>query len=298
LLDETRVTTMTDNDARARRRAALAGALDAETFQSLASAIAVDVGAASVSGTMQPWNNEHYLALRVGRTQETVVSSLPAADLPGRVEEHAYALLVADGIGETGARASRLALSTLAHLVVKYGRWNVRIGPDTVAEIHEQSEFFYRRLHHAIERASRAALELIDMATSVTALYIVEADLFYAYVGQTSAYLFRDGRLTLLTVPRQGHEPPRALDGRHRAERIEVEHCRLEPGDRLLVCSSGLTDVLSTEQMADALAPRRRAQDDCQRLIELAAAAGNPDDATALVADYTVRGGVMPPPAE
>jgi protein phosphatase len=298
LLDVTRVTTMMDDDVRARRRAALAEALDTDTFQSLSSAIAVDVGAASAVGRLQPWNTDHYLALRVGRTQDTMVSSLAASDLPGRFEEFAYALLVADGIGETGARASRVALSTLAHLAVKYGRWNVRIEPDTIADIYEQGEFLYRRLHAAIVHASRSALELIDMATNLTALYVAEADLFYAHVGRSSAYLFRDGRLMSLTPPPSGAEAQSALDGRHRPGDIEVEHCRLESGDRLLVCSNGVTDVLSASQIADALAPRRRAQDDCQRLIDLAVAAGNLDDATALVADYTVRDGQVPPTTE
>jgi protein phosphatase len=286
---------MIDEDAQVRRRAALAGALDAETFASLSSTIALDIGAASATGRLQPLNTDHYLALQVGRTQDTIVSSLAAADLPGRFEEHAYALLVADGVGDAGARASRVALSTLAHLAVKYGRWNVRVGPDTIADIYEQGDFLYRRLHAAIVHASRESLERLDMATNLTALYVAEADLFYAHVGRSSAYVFRDGRLTALTPPRDSRDAERVLDGRHPPGEVAVEHCRLAAGDRLLVCSNGVTDVLSATQIADALAPRRRAQDDCQRLIELAVAAGNLDDATALVADYTVRDGPTPP---
>ena len=83
-------------------------------------------------GKVAAHNTDHYLALRLGRLQETLASSLSAGDLPARFEEYAYAMVVADGLGEegAGARASRVALSTLAHLAVRYGRWNVRIERD------------------------------------------------------------------------------------------------------------------------------------------------------------------------
>jgi protein phosphatase len=66
----------------------------------------------------------------------------------------------------------------------------------------------------------------------------------------------------------------------------EVEHIRLVSGDRLLLCTNGLTDVVSREDIASTLALRRRPSDDCARLVELAQRAGHPDDATVLVADY------------
>ena len=64
--------------------------------------------------------SEHYLAMRLSRGQETLATSLSAEDLPPRFEEYGYAMLVADGLGEggSGAVASRVALSTFAHLAV------------------------------------------------------------------------------------------------------------------------------------------------------------------------------------
>ena len=50
-----------------------------------------------------PQHDEHYLAVRLDRSQETLVTSLSAVDLPPRFEEHGYAMLVADGMGEGGA---------------------------------------------------------------------------------------------------------------------------------------------------------------------------------------------------
>ena len=62
-------------------------------------------------GASPPHNTDHYLAIRFGRLQETLVTSLAAADLPRTEEYAAYAMLVADGLDESGAgaRASRVA---------------------------------------------------------------------------------------------------------------------------------------------------------------------------------------------
>ena len=85
----------------------------------------------------------------------------------------------------SGARASRVALSALAHLAIRYGRWNVRVDADTISEITAQGAFLYRRVHDAMLEASRADPLLADMATSLTAMYIAGADLFFAHVGHS-----------------------------------------------------------------------------------------------------------------
>jgi protein phosphatase len=298
-----------DEDDRAHRRAVLSTPLEQDRFVPLSSTIALELGAATAWGTDQSANTDHYLAIRIGRLQETMLTSLAAIDLPPRFEEYGYGLLVADGIGDAGARASRVALSALAHLAVRYGRWNVRVTPDKLAEIHDQGTFLYHQAHEAVMRASRAALELIDMATSLTALYIAEAELFIAHVGHSSAYLYRGGTLIELTVRQTLQEARRAgrpvafeqartdghvvvteaLGGRTVVPDIEIEQRWLESGDRLLLCTNGLTEAVSDEAIADTLAACRNPQESCDRLIDLARTVGTHDDATALLADYRIR---------
>ena len=98
------------------------------TSPPLPSIVELDVGARSDCGKIQPHNTDHYLAIRLGRVQQTIVTSLAATDLPADFEENGYGLLVADGIGEqsAGIQASRVALSAVAHLAIQFGRWNVR----------------------------------------------------------------------------------------------------------------------------------------------------------------------------
>ena len=122
---------MINESSKTHWRSVVSQPVEMADFHPLSSALAVEVAAASVCGRLRPHNTDHYLAIRFGRLQETLVTSLAAADLPPRFEEYAYAMLVADGLDESGsgARASRIALSTLAKLAIRYGRWNVRADP-------------------------------------------------------------------------------------------------------------------------------------------------------------------------
>src|SRR5258705_3420 len=158
------------SDVRAEWRAMVASPLDLSEFPP-ASTHTIEVAGLSMCGRLQHANTDHFLAIRLGRLQETVATSLSAGDLPPRFEEHAYAMLVADGLGGhgTGARASRLALSTLAHLAIRYGKWNVRMGADTAADIAEQGEFFYRQITDAMSQAAPADFRLPEMAAGLAA---------------------------------------------------------------------------------------------------------------------------------
>jgi protein phosphatase len=294
----------------------------AAPFQPLSARISLEVAGLSVPGNSQLHNTDHFVAIRLGRMQEILGTSLAVSDLPPRFEEYAYCLLVADGFDdEAGGRASRFALSTLAHLAVRYGKWNVRIEPDTAADIAAQTEFFYRQVTDAVIQASRADATLAGMAISLTALYVAGADLFFAHIGQTRAYLFRDGVLIQLTMDRTlerlisasaalrrvrlearrphgaeppAHDVPRAtpdsLGTRGNGTELAIEHVQLWRGDRLLLCTDGLTEFVSEEQIADVLAAHRRVSDDAQHLIDLALANGASDSVTVMIGDYGVRG--------
>src|SRR5499426_3169415 len=263
------------DSSRAEWRAAVSRPVDAPVFQPVSATIGLEVSGVSVTGKTQLHNTDHFVAIRLGRMQETLTTSLAEADLPPRFEEYAYAMLVADGVDTdgTGGRASRFALSTLAHLAIRYGKWNVRVGPETASDFTAQQEFFYRQLTDAVIQASREDASLAGMATSLTALYVAGADLFFAHVGHSRAFLFRNGVLIQLTMdhtlerlisasaalrrvrlearrPQTSEQPPpdgsHALDGTgvRASGEIAIEHVHLWPADRVLVCTNGLTDTV------------------------------------------------------
>ena len=142
------------------------------------------------------------------------------------------------------------------------------------------------------------------MGTTCTALAVEGSTAHLAHVGDSRAYLLRAGRLTQLTddhtlVAALVHDgvlkPEQAAtdDRRHvilralgvgdavSADRLEVE---LRPGDRLLLCSDGLTGHVDGTALAEALGPGTPAAA-ADRLVALALAAGGEDNVTVVVID-------------
>jgi PPM family protein phosphatase len=292
------------------RRAALSPLLASEQFNPLSASVRVEFGARSRLGNQRA-NEDHYLIFRVGRSQQVLASSLREADLPGQFEEYGYLMLVADGVGPlgSGAMASRLAISTLAHLVLHFGKWNLRIDERTAADVIDRAEWFYHRTADALAARSHLEPLLAGMGTTLTATFSAGNDLFYAHVGHSRAYLFRDGQLILLTrdhtlaqrlVERQGPVPVEpvaqdlkhiltdALGGAGRTPEVDIERLKLWDNDCILLCTDGLTDVVDDEAIADALALPRQLDEQCQALIDLAGARDSNDDVTVLLASYRI----------
>jgi PPM family protein phosphatase len=293
--------------AHGERQASTARPLEIEPFYPLSSVGLLDIAGRSVRGKLQTHNTDHYLAVKLGRVQETLISSLAPVDLPPPFSEYAYTILVADGRGRrgAGAKASRVALSTLAHLAIRYGKWNVRVDSETADNIKKQIEFFSRQAHDALYQAHLADSKLSDLATGLTAVYIAGTDLFAMGVGTSRALLFRDDHLVPLTTDQTLHKwlgvghartsdnaPP---DLRHADDEttggqpddpVRIEQIQLASGDRLLLCTNGLTDFVGEREIAEALTSRRHPGEQSQELIDLALAAGSADDITVVVADY------------
>src|SRR4030095_12533940 len=71
---------------------------------------------------------------------------------------------------------------------------------------------------------------------------------------------------------------------------VIVEHFRLADDDSLLLCTNGLTDIVSEEAIADVLAARRTQTEQCDLLVDMALASGTVDNVTVVIANYR-----MPP---
>ena len=67
-----------------------------------------------------------------------------------------------------------------------------------------------------------------------------------------------------------------------------MEHFRLWDGDRVLICTDGLTDQVDDDQIAEILTPYRNLDEQCQALIDLALEAGGRDNVTAVMARSSI----------
>ena len=298
-------------DRAAARRAALSPILGSDESTLPSSSVRVTVGARSHQGLVRERNEDHYLVIRIGRHQETLATSLSGSDVPPRYDEAGYAMLVADGLGEGGAGsvASRVALSTIAHLALHYGKWNVRIDPVTAAQIFERAEWFYSQADVAVHTRAASDPVLRGMTTALTAAYSAGDQLFVAHVGHSRAYLFRDGTLTQLTVDhtiarhladtgRPAAVERRAQDlchiltdavgapGAH--PMVEIEQFQLMNGDCVLLSTNGLTDMLNNDRIAEILSLRREPGEQCATLVEQANRAGGADNITVVLAEYHI----------
>jgi protein phosphatase len=214
-------------------------------------------------------------------------------------EDSVYAgprlLAVADGMGgmAAGEVASNIVVAALAPLDEDVS------GSDLIDALKESISDANQQLRDAVEENS--ALE--GMGTTLTAILFGGNRLGLVHVGDSRAYFFRDGELTQITrddtyvqmlvdegriTPDEATTHPhrslltRVLDGRDVDPEFSVREAHA--GDRYLLCSDGLSGVVSVETMAEALAlpePREAAD----RLIALALRSGGPDNITCIVAD-------------
>jgi protein phosphatase len=68
--------------------------------------------------------------------------------------------------------------------------------------------------------------------------------------------------------------------------RVEIDHLQLADGDRILLCTDGLTDMIPETAMVEILEQSRSAEDACQTLLDLALEAGGKDNVTVVLGRY------------
>ena len=276
--------------------------------------VQVAFGAQSRRGRSRLVNEDHYVVFRLVRQQSTLLSSLPEDVFGREFNEYGYAMAVADGLGAvgTGESASRLAITTLVHLVRHFGKWNLRIDRKIAQEIMERAEAFYRHVDSTVVHQALTG-PIPGLQTTLTATFGAGRDLFFAHVGHSRAYLLREGQLMRLT---RDHTIGRnhtttvpvaplvdvnatARDLKHiltntigmrgsAGPEIDLERFRLADNDVVLVCTNGLTDAVDEKSIRDVLASPASPDGKCRELVERALTAGGEDDATALVANYNI----------
>jgi len=215
-------------------------------------------------------------------------------------QDSAYAsprlLVLADGMG--GGPAGDVASSVTLHTVRR-----LETG-DSPADLLEA-------LAGAVDRANDKLTEVLDsdpsvegMGTTLTAFMADGEQVGLAHVGDSRAYLLRRGELSQLTrdhtfvqklvdegrisAAEARNHPHRslilqALDGRHEIE-PDLQLLTLEPGDRLLLCSDGVTDVLDDADIAELLGAET-VDAAAVGLVQAALDAGSTDNVTCVIAE-------------
>lgn len=208
---------------------------------------------------------------------------------------------VFDGMGgaRAGEVAAQLARETLLRFVAKHFASRRYTPPKLLeAAIDAAATVVFTAANEDEERQG--------MGTTVVACLVVDPRrVVLGYAGDSRAYVLRDGRLQLLTrdhtvvqrlidagslpVEQAAESPYRSLLTRNLGMEKGVEPEMLEqavnPGDRLLLCSDGLHDRASVEDLQRVLMSTAKSEEVVHDLIELALYGGGTDDISAIVLD-------------
>ncbi len=282
-----------------------------ETPQEFSSRVRIDVAALSDKGKVREHNEDHFFVARGGRHIATLLTNIPSGDVPTRFEETGYLMIVADGMGghAGGEVASRLAITTLINIILHLPDWILRLDEEHAQQVMDRAADRYRKVHEALQEKARLDPKLRGMGTTMTAAYSLGDDLFVAHVGDSRAYIFRDGKLQLLTHDqtqaqlmadigmisqkevarhRLRHVLTNALGGTDKAIRADIQRLKLADGDRLLLCTDGLTDMLEDAGIAGVLSASASSEEACRRLVDVALENGGRDNVTVVLARYEI----------
>jgi protein phosphatase len=269
----------------------------------------VELGALSHQGRVRTNNEDHYLVARLSRSFESLMTNVPDGVLPTHVHESGYGMLVADGMGgmAAGEVASRLAIQTLVQIVLEVPDWILLVDELSAPELKTRVSEYFQEIDSEISKQQATDPSLAGMGTTMTLAYSLGSEAFVGHVGDSRAYLFRDGTTQQLTqdhthvqrlvsagaISRQQAATHRlrgvltqAIGGQSGQLRVEVHRLQLREGDRLLLCTDGLTDMVPESSIADVLARERPAQQICQDLVDLALEAGGRDNVSVCLAHY------------
>jgi protein phosphatase len=272
--------------------------------------VTIDAAGLTHQGLVRTSNEDHFLISRLGRYFETVSTSLPPDDLPSRAEDATYSLIVADGMGghAAGEVASRLAIREIVRLAFDLPDWIIRIDDSTREAAATRAQGRIEKLNAMVIEGGQQNPELRGMGCTLTAARNLGRVLQISHVGDSRAYLLRKGHLLRLTrdhtyvqmlldsgliseeeaaTSRARHMLVNAVGGSEEEVHVDVERVRLANGDRVLLCSDGLTDAVDDEEIRELLANAATAAAGCEGLVARALAGGGRDNITVIVAIYT-----------
>jgi PPM family protein phosphatase len=259
-------------------------------------------------GKVRANNEDQFLIAELTKAMRVWQTSLPEPTLQVG-EERAHLFLVADGMGghQAGERASALAVAAIEQFTLNSFKWF--FGSDDTEAKRALTQFqsaFSQADARIVEEAAEHP-ELSGMGTTVTMAFQLGTKLCLVHVGDTRAYLYRDGDLHQLTqdhtvmaeMLRSGALRPDQVAG-HRLRhvitnvvggpevgvKVEARALDVQPGDRLLLCSDGLTTMVTDDVIAATLEAEPAPEAAAKKLLARATEGVASDNITLVVVRF------------
>jgi len=275
----------------------------AKYFVHSASRFSYEFGAATHIGLRRNENQDHYIVLRRARTQQLLFTNVSTDELSLPSDE-SYAMAVADGMGGqgSGALASQIAIRTAWEIAGRATSWIMKLQDMNSAELAERIEGFIYLMQQAFVGEYKTNPQFGKSGTTWTSAYFVSSFAVVAQIGDSPSFLLREGTMRRIsqdhTVEQEfiasgvaptlackfSHMLTRCLGYESSNARPDVHFLRMQPGDQLLICTDGLTDMVGEPFIAHCLDETPNAQSACDNLIKLALDAGGKDNVTAVLA--------------
>lgn len=267
----------------------------------------VDVafGGLSHRGNVRERNEDHFVVLRRTRRCETLLTNAPLDGLTAP-DEHAFVFIVADGMGGAacGDLASQLALQAGFEWGARSAQWLMKMNDTQAETLPDRAKSWANFIQAALREKVKDNPSLAGMGTTLTAACAIGASLVVSHIGDSRAYLLREGVLHRLTrdhtvaqelidagYPAENlgafrHLLTNCLGAADRPVKIELVKIELAPGDGLLLCTDGLVDALTEEQLAAILNSHDAPQDACSAAVAAALETPARDNITAVFARF------------
>ena len=259
-------------------------------------------------GRIRPANEDHFLIAELTKAMRISQTSLPDAKTQFG-EEHGHLFLVADGMGghRGGEYASALAILAIQQFTLNTLKWFFESNKQEAQRVLSAFQTALREADVRVREEAADHQELKGMGTTVTMAYHLDAQLCVVHVGDSRAYLHRAGELHQLTrdhtfvadMVRSGaiqeeeaaqhrfrHVITNVVGGNEAGVKVEAHALEVQAGDRLLLCSDGLTEMLTDDAITATLRTEPEPESACARLVAQANDAGGRDNVTVLIVRF------------
>jgi protein phosphatase len=265
----------------------------------------VAYGGVSHRGNVRERNEDHFVILRRTRHREVLLTNAPLDDLTAP-DDHAYVFVVADGMGGAacGDIASRVALQAGFEWGTQSAQWLMKMNDAQTASLPARAQSWANFIQEALRKRARESPALAGMGTTLTSAYTMGQSVIICHIGDSRAYLVRDGALHRLT--RDHTVAQELLDAGYPSEtiggfrhmltnvlgaddhdvRLDLRQLDLADGDGLLLCTDGLNDALDDGKIAEILHEHFDPQDACLALLRSALETPAKDNVTAVLARF------------
>jgi len=268
--------------------------------------VVMDCFGATDRGQVRRLNEDQFLIAELIKRMRIGQTSLPdgGSDLRGR-SQVGYLLVVADGMGGTagGEIASGLAVDTIRWYVTKTMPWFHRHEDGREEDLETDLRVAVHACQRSVADAARSS-HFNKMGTTLTLACVLWPRLYVVHAGDSRCYLLRGSDFRQITrdhtvaqrvvdagimTPEQaevagyGHTLWNCIGGSGDVQ-PDVHRSELEIGDTILLCTDGLTRLVSDERIRETLESSPTAQASAEALVAAAIQAGGEDNITVVVA--------------